>query len=167
MSINQFLEQKSMPEPNTGCWLWTGPTNYKGYGYGSFEGVRFSVHRMSYIIHKGTIPKGMLVCHNCDQRSCLNPEHLFIGTAQDNTDDMMRKGRHRMIESDLGEKNRFSKLKNDDVIEIRRLGKLGYKANTIAPIFNVTPRNINDILSGSTWKHLLSESRLATIKQSI
>lgn len=161
MTINQFLEDKSIPEPNTGCFLWTGPVNYKGYGFGSFEGIRFGAHRMSYIVHNGAIPKGMLVCHNCDQRSCINPNHLFLGTHQDNTDDMMRKGRHKVIDSDRGQLNRFSKLKNEDVLQIRDLGKLGAKAQVIATMFGVTDRNIYDILAEKTWKHLLPEIRLA------
>lgn len=155
MNTREFIQQKSMPEPNTGCWFWMGTINWKGYGTGCFEGIKFGAHRLSYSAFKGEIPKGLLVCHTCDQRSCVNPDHLWTGTPKQNTDDMMKKGRHVILETEMGEKSRLAKLKDQDVIEIRRLGKLGVKAKVIAPMFSVTIRNIHDILAGACWKHLL------------
>lgn len=161
MTAQEFIINKSIPEPNTGCWFWMGTVNWKGYGTGSFEGIKFGAHRLSYSVFKGEIPKGLLVCHTCDQRSCVNPDHLWTGTPKQNTDDMMKKGRHIILETERGEKSRLAKLKDQDVLEIRRLGKLGVKAKEIAPMFGCTVRNIHDILAGSCWKHLLEESRLA------
>jgi hypothetical protein len=84
------------PEPNTGCWLWTGTANMRGYGYGSFTINKKSVnsHRVSFELFRGPIPIGMHVCHKCDVPLCVNPEHLFLGTRSDNQRDRVVKGRH-------------------------------------------------------------------------
>jgi hypothetical protein len=81
-----------------GCWLWQGCTDPKGYGYigtGGHSGKVLSAHRASYMMEHGSIPDGMFVLHSCDTPSCVRPSHLFLGTARDNTHDMMRKGRAR------------------------------------------------------------------------
>ena len=83
-----------------GCWNWTASKRYKGYGafcYYRDDGtlVQGRAHRYSWEIHNGDIPDGMFVLHSCDNPACVNPDHLFLGTNQDNVDDMMRKGRHR------------------------------------------------------------------------
>ena len=80
------------------CWVWS--SNRDRYGYGRFHGAVNGVltkfaHRYSYMLHKGTIPEGMLVCHKCDTPACVNPEHLFLGTDSDNMNDKISKGRHR------------------------------------------------------------------------
>jgi len=81
----------------SGCWIWMGATTKKGYGDIKYKADKKAshhrAHRLAYELHKGEIPKGMLVCHTCDIPGCINPSHLFVGTAQDNTDDMIKKGR--------------------------------------------------------------------------
>lgn len=79
----------------TGCWEWTGSKNSKGYGNVFFQGRRRMVHRLSYEIHGGTIPRGMLMCHRCDTPACWNPEHLWPGTPKQNSLDMSEKRRQR------------------------------------------------------------------------
>lgn len=92
------FESKFIPEPNSGCWLWTGPFNAQGYG--RFTVRRNDKHyssqsapRIAWRLYRGEIPIGKWVLHRCDTPECVNPDHLFIGTRQDNIDDMMNKGR--------------------------------------------------------------------------
>lgn len=77
----------------TGCWLWTGRLNHKGYGTVTFRGKSWQAHRAMYADRVSEIPAGLLVLHRCDVRACVNPEHLFTGTNQDNMSDMVAKGR--------------------------------------------------------------------------
>jgi hypothetical protein len=77
-----------------GCWNWTGYTGTHGYGMMSINSKWRLVHRFSYELHKGRVPDGLYVCHHCDNRRCVNPAHLFVGSHQDNMDDMCAKGRH-------------------------------------------------------------------------
>lgn len=95
------------------CWIWTGSLKPDGYGCLYYEGKMWIAHRVSYIIHKGKIPKGMFVLHKCDNPSCVNPKHLFIGTNKDNLHDMVMKDRG------------IFKLSVEDVLDIRR-SKMSY-----------------------------------------
>jgi hypothetical protein len=76
-----------------GCWQWTATTDRKGYGKLSVDNRPVSAHRLSYQWFRGPIPEGMMVCHTCDNPGCVNPSHLFLGSAKDNTDDAVTKGR--------------------------------------------------------------------------
>lgn len=87
------IENKIMPEPNSGCWLWDCQYNRDGYGLLRCKGTYKVAHRLSYEQFVGPIPNGLLVLHRCDVPSCVNPAHLFLGTYSDNTRDMIRKGR--------------------------------------------------------------------------
>lgn len=87
------LARYSIPEPNSGCLLWVGSLDGGGHGHMKIEGRWEGAHRAAWAAARGPIPTGMWVLHKCDVRSCVNPDHLFLGTHQDNMDDMTNKGR--------------------------------------------------------------------------
>jgi hypothetical protein len=94
MSIRERLEKWSIPEPNTGCTLWFGVVNRRGYGRLHVSGRLHLAHRLSYELEHGPVPAGRLVLHKCDQTACIQATHLFVGTHRDNMADCAAKGRY-------------------------------------------------------------------------
>ena len=92
MPLKETFHEKYEIITETGCWIWMGATS-NGYGVASDNGKTQPAHRYSWELHNGPIPEGMQVCHKCDVKPCVNPDHLFIGTQKDNMHDAMRKGR--------------------------------------------------------------------------
>ena len=91
MAQNRFEEKFTKHE--SGCWLWNAACRTTGYGVFSYNGKPVTASRVSYILYKGTDPGDLFVCHTCDNPKCVNPDHLFLGTNQDNVEDRKRKGR--------------------------------------------------------------------------
>jgi hypothetical protein len=94
-SMIEYFEDRTVPEPNTGCLLWTAAVSDSGYGMFDVDGIPAKRgHRLAWLLYRGPIPRGLHVLHKCDVRSCCNPDHLFLGTNGDNVRDKMSKGRH-------------------------------------------------------------------------
>lgn len=100
------------------CWPWKDTLNHRGYGVFGRLGKQWRAHRVSYELHVGPIPEGMAICHRCDNRLCVNPKHLFVGSHADNVKDMVAKGRQRGAPRGL--KNGNGKLSLEQVAAIRR-----------------------------------------------
>lgn len=128
------------------CWEYQGLLNTGGYGMVSLGGGAYTAHRLSYFILKGLIPEDLFVCHTCDNRRCINPEHLFLGTSQDNVSDMHKKGRARKA-SPKGEQNPCCKLSDEDVRDIKRQYA---STKEYAIKYGVNPRTIRRILTGGS-----------------
>jgi len=146
VSLRERFEKNVEFIPFSTCHWWTGYGLPSGYGQISAHGRTQSAHRISYELYNGDIPKGMLVLHECDNPSCVNPAHLFIGTQKENMDDMSSKER-----SLAGEKHPSSKLTAEQVIEIR-LSDLSQKK--LAKKFNTSQARISQIIRRVAWAHI-------------
>ena len=136
------------------CIEWKGARFKDGYGMMHHDGKTLRAHRYSYCLANGCTMesiKGLFVCHRCDNRICINPKHLFLGTAKDNRDDMVAKGRERHAS---GEHHGLSKLTLSDVRAIKRALAMGYKKAELARIYQVTQPAIKRIEDGTAWKHV-------------
>lgn len=141
--MKEKFEKKINKTTDDKCWLWLGSIGNHSYGRLWFNGKRYLAHRLSWIIYKGEIPKNKCVCHKCDNPLCVNPEHLFIGTHDENMKDMSKKGRVRFV----------SILDESSVRDI----KMKYRAggNTygdLAKAYKVSKICIEKILLGKRWK---------------
>jgi hypothetical protein len=136
---------------STKCWLWMGYRDANGYG--TFRGYRskktYKAHRFSYLIHKSEISSGFAICHKCDNPSCVNPDHLFMGTHIENIADRDNKKRQC-----LGERNRHAKLKTIQVLEIRSRPYYRGIGKDLSIEFGVKLPTIYKIRNGDLWKHL-------------
>ena len=135
------------------CWNWNAGTSNKGYGRFAFQGKTRFAHRVSWLIANGSIKNansyhGVCVLHRCDNPPCVNPKHLFLGTHQDNINDMVNKGR-----SNLGSKHGKSSLTESSVEFIR---SCGLRSTALSRIFKVSPNTISEARFGRTWKHVWS-----------
>lgn len=144
-------------DTNGGCWLWRGKTAKNGYGIVAADAdssvLCTGAHRRAYELFVGPIPSGKHVCHRCDVRCCVNPDHLFLGTARENIADMDRKGRRRTV-SPRGPESGMSKLNEKQVLKIRELYASGDGLSGIGRLFSVTPQNIRSIVLRKTWSHV-------------
>lgn len=131
---------------SAGCWLWTGSIVRTGYGQMWFNGGPMHTHRASWTIHNGAIPDGLFVLHKCDVRRCVNPAHLFLGTAADNMQDARAKGRNI-----YGERHPFAKVTEDQVRAIRAAPN-PRTAHALFPQLGY--RTISDIRHRKHWTHV-------------
>ena len=167
--------------PGIDCWLWIGATKLSGYGNFSFRGRTIGAHVAAYSIFRGNVPQGAVVCHRCDNPSCVNPDHLFIGSQSENMNDMRRKGRAAIVNFH-GEKNpmygrshtdetkaklrkakagRFvgskhprASITESDVLSIRAMRSGGMKVKDIAVAIGASFDTVANIVRGKTWSHV-------------
>ncbi len=147
-STKERFEEKTMPVPESGCWIWMGASNSAGYGVFYLNGRMTTANRASYEIYRGRIPQNHFACHICDIPLCVNPNHLFTGTQQDNLRDMVRKGRHN---GPRGEAHHLSKLTEKQVLAIREDTR---KLREIAADYGVAHQIVSYIKRRETWAWL-------------
>jgi hypothetical protein len=135
-----------VPEPNSGCWLWLGQTNPKGYGRVTYEKQGWVAHRLFYTLAYGPIHDDLIVMHTCDTPSCVNPAHLVLGTHKDNAEDRDRKGR-RVVPK--GEKNWGAVITDEDALAIRALRADGASFQSIIELTGVHPSTLRRVLYGT------------------
>jgi len=136
-------------QKSDGCWLWLGGRKGSGYGVLTVDRRHVVASRFSWELHFGAVPEGRLVCHRCDNRLCVRPDHLFIGTEADNSADMLAKGRHRTAR---GEAAAAAKLTEQQVIEIRRRAADGQSQRRISKDFGINNGHVSKIVRGLVWK---------------
>lgn len=140
-----------------GCWIWNLCLNSVGYGKFGVNGLSTYAHRFSWKIHRGEIPRNLFVLHKCDNRDCVNPDHLFLGTPLDNMRDMIAKGRQS---HPSGSDHFRAKLTEEDVIELLKMDATGeYTYNDLASKFKISRSQIWNILHGVTWKAITRITR--------
>ncbi len=146
-TLAERLDYHSMPEPNSGCRLWTGGDVHTfGYGRLKWQGRPQYAHHLQWQRYFGPIPKGAYICHKCDVPACIEPTHLFLGTLRINMDDKVAKRRHR-----FGERHPRSKLNDDVVRSIRSDHRSTY---AIAEAIGVSQSLVWQVKRGLIWKHL-------------
>lgn len=168
----RFWNKVNKSASEHGCWLWTANKDRKGYGYftAPARGVSpLPAHRVSYALIHGPFLKRLCVLHRCDNPSCVNPHHLFLGTIADNNQDCIRKGRNNIGDRNgsrtmphrvpRGTRVGGSKLTDEQINEIRELYSRGYKQKEIGRRFGVTQSNVSRVLSGETWRHVAGGMR--------
>lgn len=153
----EFMQWVTINE-NTGCWEWNLSKNNKrgGYGQKRIKGKTYKAHRLAYYIFNKTIDPDKFVCHKCDNPICCNPNHLFLGTAQDNSLDAWNKNRLRLPKNaPIGKEVNGSKLEEKEVYEIRKRYKSGEKKIDLAHEYGVSVQTIWKVGTDRTWKHLV------------
>ena len=129
------------------CWLWTGAKGPKGYGQSNLrfgDCVEHRAHRIAWRLYKGPIPKGLLVCHHCDKPSCVNPDHLFLGTHFDNIHDCIRKGRRSCP----------GILTPEQIHEIREAGNYCHSTRLIGLKYGVSKGTISGVLCNKIYRNV-------------
>ena len=155
MNIDEF--KAMLVRGEGGCLLWAGHTVMSNgsekhrYGRLRYKGKKILAHRLAFEIENGKIPSGMCVCHKCDNPKCFNPDHLFLGTAKENTSDMIKKGRAFIA---LGSVHPNSKVTEEDVLAIRAERANGATLTAISVAYGITFQHVSNICRGKTWKHV-------------
>lgn len=162
---NEFEDKIEKLATECGCWFWGGTWNPRsGYGIFKAQGHQLGAHRVSWMVFRGPIPDGLQVLHKCDTRCCINPNHLFVGTQDDNIKDAVSKG--RMASGDRnasrtkpeclkrGSEHGLAKLNEAKILEIRGLFTEGIGNYRISKRYGVCKKTIQQIRRRNTWRHV-------------
>lgn len=151
-AVKSFWDNVAITADSERCWLWTARIHPSGYGTKNWNGRKDQAHRVSWMINYGAIPEGLWVLHRCDNPTCVNPKHLFLGTRQDNIDDMVAKGRRA---NTIGENNPRCKITANQVREIRsRYAKTKISQRELASEYGIKPTQLSRIIRHKTWKEI-------------
>lgn len=143
-----------------GCWEWEKCIQGNGYGRIRISTFTYYAHRLSYAAFKGDVPETYDVCHTCDNRKCVNPNHLFVGTRKDNMQDCAHK--HRTTKGrtfTYGEKIHGAKLKNSDIPIILHMLEEGAKVKEIASLYKICEGTVRQIRTGKSWREISGISK--------
>jgi hypothetical protein len=141
----------NVKKTDSGCWVRTSSLMPKGYSTIKLNGKTRYAHRISYEHFVGPIPDGMCICHSCDNPSCVNPQHLFLGTQKDNLADMTNKGRRN---GPRGRNHPRATITGQIAAKIKEYRQLGYTYREIAAICGTTLKVVQDVSTGRTWKEV-------------
>jgi hypothetical protein len=142
-------------DPVAGCWNWLLSLNMHGYGQASHKGQRWSSHRLMFqLMHPRMSLVGKTICHHCDNRACINPEHLYAGTPMTNMHDMISRGRAVYPGGPRGEAHKNAKLNSDKIREIRARHASGEGYRKLGKAFGVDRTTIKRIIQGRQWRHV-------------
>jgi hypothetical protein len=153
----RFMRHVEKEDDGKRCWLWVGTKNKAGYGGIQVNGKRALVHRISYMLHHGAIPEGVgfhghVVCHACDNPSCVNPGHLFLGSQYTNMQDRDAKGRRAAL---IGSQHGMASLSEEDVKTILEIAATGrYTQTKIGKMFGVSNSTVSLIVNRKNWTHI-------------
>lgn len=147
----EFFLERSLPEPNSGCWFWMNAVAKNGYGIVNVGHRTARAHRLAYeVAHGIKLPSSVDVCHRCDIRCCVNVDHLFVGSRADNMRDCAQKGRIR-LPGMVGEQLPQSVLTGEQVLAIRKSSK---SQRALGREYGVDKGTIAHIIQRKTWKHI-------------
>jgi|WetSurMetagenome_2_1015567.scaffolds.fasta_scaffold29718_5 hypothetical protein len=153
----RFYDNVIKGEAVADCWIWSKWLDKDGYGRMTFKGKKYAAHRLSRIVNNGEIPYNLYVLHKCDNPSCVNPDHLFLGTQQDNIDDCRNKGRANTshnFKKIYGSSNGSSHITEQDVLNIRLRYDKGVQQKILANQFGIGRATVWAIVHRHSWTHI-------------